>query len=129
MGVEGLLEIHDNLTTHHECEGGIEKSVPRITDRHQTLIVRGGFFYPVLTRIMDSFSFFSLYIRKKNIKKNFQKILNTPRCDMVTSFLHYNDVTDRRAASVRPTCGCSFFIFPTGWCRYVRYSQQMTIKA
>ena len=37
----------------------------------------------------------------KNIKKDFQKILNTLRCDMVTSFSHFNDVTDRRAASVR----------------------------
>ena len=34
---------------------------------------------------------------------------------VVTSFLHYTDVSDRRAASVRPTRGCSFFvIFPTG---------------
>ena len=47
--------------------------------------------------------------------KDFQKILNTLRCDIVTSFSHYNDVTERRAASVRPTCGSSFFIFPTGW--------------
>ena len=30
------------------------------------------------------------------------KILNTHRCDMVTSFKHYNDVTNRSAASVRP---------------------------
>ena len=34
-------------------------------------------------------------------EKYFQKILNTLRCDIVTSFYHYNDVTDRRAASVR----------------------------
>ena len=46
----------------HECEGGIEKSVPRITDWHheacqvmKTVITRDGFFYPTLTRIMDSF--------------------------------------------------------------------------
>ena len=24
-----------NIRIHHECEGGIEKSVPRITDWHQ----------------------------------------------------------------------------------------------
>ena len=35
---------------NHECEGRIEKSVPRITVwQHQA-------FYPTLTRIMDSFS-------------------------------------------------------------------------
>ena len=28
---------------------------------------------------------------------------------MVTSFKHYNDVMDRRAACVRMTCGYSFF--------------------
>ena len=27
---------------------------------------------------------------------------------MVTSFYHNNDVTDRRATSVWPTCGCSW---------------------
>ena len=47
---------------------------------------------------------------------------------MVTSFLHYNDVTDRHAASVRTTCGCSFFIFPTGWYRYVRLSHMGKIN-
>ena len=44
--------------------------------------------------------------------KDFQKILNTLRYDMETSFKHYNDVMDRRAASVRSTCGFFFFIFP-----------------
>ena len=37
---------------------------------------------------------------------------------MMTYF--YNDVTDRRKASVRPTFGCSFLIFPTEWYGYVR---------
>ena len=33
-------------------------------------------------------------------EKSFQKILNSPRFKMVMSFEHYNDVTDRHAASV-----------------------------
>ena len=41
------------------------------------------------------------YLSWKNLKKAVQKVLNTLRCDMVTSFKHYNDVTDRRVASVR----------------------------
>ena len=56
------------------------------------------------TKIMDSFSRSPLntsIIKEKNLGKDFQKILNTLRCDMVTSFSHYNGVTDRRAASVR----------------------------
>ena len=51
----------------------------------------------------------------KNVKR-LPKILNTLRCDMVTSFEHYNDVTDRRAA-VR------FLSFPrvgTGFVRWVK---------
>ena len=32
----------------------------------------------------------------------------------------YNDITERPAASVRPTCGYLVFIFPTGWYGQVR---------
>ena len=52
------------IRIHHECEGGIEKSVPRITDWHceacrvMAIDDRKGriFFYPTLTWIMVSFS-------------------------------------------------------------------------
>ena len=38
---------------------------------------------------------------------------------MVTVFYHYNDLTERRVASVQPTCGSvRFFMFPTGWYGY-----------
>ena len=40
----------------------------------------------------------SFYIGKH--EKSFQKMLNTLRFDMVTSFEHYNDVTDQRAADM-----------------------------
>ena len=82
------------IIIYHEREGGIEKSV----------IARDGIFYPTLTRIMNSFYCLPLstsFIFGKKLEKGFQKIVNTLRCDMVTSFQHYNDVTDRRAASVR----------------------------
>ena len=65
-----------------ECEGGIEKSVPGITDwHHEACLVianddraRGtDFFYPILTRIMYSFSCSplntSFYIGKKHEKR------------------------------------------------------------
>ena len=42
--------------------------------------------------------------------EGFQKIRKSPRCDMVTLFYHYNDVTEGPAASMRPTCSCSLFI-------------------
>ena len=29
---------------------------------------------------------------------------------MVTSFYHCNDITERHAARVWPTCGCSFYL-------------------
>ena len=38
------------------------------------------------------------FILEKKRGKDFQKILNRMRCDTVTSFLHYNDVTDGCAA-------------------------------
>ena len=111
-----------NIRIYHEFEGMKEKigspiGNTRLAEWWQTVIAMGIFFYPILTRIMDYFSCSPLntafYIGKKG--NGFQKILNTLRCDMVTSFYHYFDVTDRRAVSVRPTCGCSFFLsFPRG---------------
>ena len=56
-GTHVLIKI---IRIHHECEGGIEKSVPRITDWHhescKVMITRDKFFYPILTRTMNSFS-------------------------------------------------------------------------
>ena len=44
---------YENIRIHHECKGGIEKSIPRITDTRlakwwQTVITRDDFFYPIL---------------------------------------------------------------------------------
>ena len=47
------------IRIYHECEAGIEKFVPRITKWHRKacpVIMRDGFFYPILTRIIDSLS-------------------------------------------------------------------------
>ena len=54
------------------------------------------------------------YIRKN--KKGFQKILTPLRYGMVTSFLHYNDATERRAASLWANVRlfAFFFIFLKG---------------
>ena len=66
------------------------------------VIARDGFFYPTLTRIMDSFScsplHTSFYVGK--YEKDFEKILNSLRCDMVMSFFHYNDIKDRCAVNL-----------------------------
>ena len=50
------------IRMYHESEGGIEKSVPRITDWHHKACgmttngdPEGQIFYPILTQIMDSF--------------------------------------------------------------------------
>ena len=48
-----------NIRIYHECEGRIEKSVPRITVWHHVMTngdPEDRFFYPTLTQIMDSFS-------------------------------------------------------------------------
>ena len=98
------------LRTHHECEGGIEKSVPRITDWHHEACrvmtngdseeriflshphTNNGFFFLLTTK-------YRIYNWKKH-EKDFQKILNTLRCDMVTLILQCNDVTEHHAANM-----------------------------
>ena len=112
------------IRIHHEYQGGIGKSVPRITDWHhedcRVMTIGGrecfGFFYSILSRIMDSFSCSTLHTSfiLEKLEQDFQKILNTLRCDILTSFLHYNDVTDRRADSVRLFVFLSFLRAGTG---------------
>ena len=97
------------IRIHQECEDGIEKSVLRITAWHHEayrvmtngdckgqiflshLHTNNGFFFLLTTR-------YRIDIRKH--EKSFKKILNSLRCDMVTSFKYYNDVMDR-CATVR----------------------------
>ena len=52
------------IRIYHECERRIEKSVPRIAVWHHEACrvmtngdCEGQIFYPILTQIMDSFSF------------------------------------------------------------------------
>ena len=97
------------MRIYHKCEGRIEKSVPRITNWHHEAC---RFFYPTLTLIMDTFSCSPLntsFILEK-CGKDFQKILNTLRCDMVTSF----NITMTSRIDVRPACCCSFFYLSLG---------------
>ena len=80
------VSIKYNIRIHHECEGRIENSVPRMTIWHQEacrVMINGDpegrtFFYPTLTRKLDSFHYHILFLRKGS-----QKFLNTPRCDML----------------------------------------------
>ena len=85
---------NDSIRIHNECEGRIEKSVPRITIWHHEacrVMTNGdhhGFFYPTPTRIMDSFSCSPLFLYFKisfsTLRYNFY---------MMTSLEHNNDVT------------------------------------
>ena len=75
----------DVIIIHLECEGGIEKSIPigspigirRLAEWWQTVTARDWSFYPIHTRIMDSFSCSPLntafYFEKR--KKVFRKSL------------------------------------------------------
>ena len=58
-----LLQAGLTIRIYHECEGGIEKSDPRITNWHHKACRvmtnsdrEGQLFYPILTQIMDYFS-------------------------------------------------------------------------
>ena len=62
-----------NIRIYHKCEDRIVKSVPRIAVwHHEACRVMtngdpgGGFLYPTLTRIMDSFSCSPLFFIFKN---------------------------------------------------------------
>ena len=79
---------------HHECEDGIEKSNPRITDWHLKACrvmtngegriflshpyTNNGFFFLLTTKYLN------LYWKKH--EKDFPRILNMLRCDMVMTF-------------------------------------------
>ena len=66
---------------------------------------QGRFFDPILTQILDSFSCSPLKILHllEKLEKDFQKILNTLRCDTMTSLIN-----------VRPACRCSIFYLSLG---------------
>ena len=87
----GDLQI---IRIYHECEGRVEKSVPRITVWHHEACrvmtngdPEGQIFYPTRTPIMDSFSYSALFYL---FKISFQKSLNALRCNfhMVMSVKH-----------------------------------------
>ena len=127
------------IRTHYECEDGIEKSIWRITDSHRgacRVMANGEYkrpiFYPILTRIIDSFSCTrqnTLYCIGKR-EKRFQKILNTLRCDihsLVTCWRHFN-ITMTPQIDVRPACSrraaYRSFILTAGWYGYVRWKKK-----
>ena len=61
--ISPCFDIYKTIRIYHECEGRIEnpsRGSPIGNTRHakwwQSVITRDGFFYPILTRIMDSVS-------------------------------------------------------------------------
>ena len=84
------------MRIYHECEGGIEKSVPRITDWHHEACrvmtngnpegriflphshTNNGFFFLLTTK------YIILYWEKH--EKDFQKLLNTRDGDVILTF-------------------------------------------
>ena len=83
------------IRIYHECEGGIEKNIPRIIDWHHkacwvmTIGDRQGQIFLFHPHTNNGFFFllttYTAFILEKR-GKDFLKILNTLRCDMVTSF-------------------------------------------
>ena len=76
-GLADLLYCFDSIRIYHEYEGGIDKTVLRITDWHHgacPLITNGDhedrFFYLTLTIIMDSFSCSSFNTTFVYLKEN-----------------------------------------------------------
>ena len=102
----------DNIRIHHECEGGIEKCVPRITNWHHeacrviTIGDREGRIFLSHPHTNNG-AFFLLTTLKYliYISKTWKRLPENPEYaemghgDVIFNF--YNDVTDRRAASMR----------------------------
>ena len=109
---EGIIRIL------HEYEGGIEKSIQRITDwHHETcrVMTNGDHEGRIFLSHPDRKNVFFLSCSPLNtsfiLKKKFEKtsrILNSLRCDMVTSF----NITMTSRIDVQPLCSYFFFIFP-----------------
>ena len=81
------------------------------------VIAQGGFFYPILTRIFDSFSCSPLSTAFNIGKKNMKRLPEDPE---FAEIRHGDVILTLRASSVRPTCGFFVIIFPTDWYGYVR---------
>ena len=77
-----------NIRNHHECESGIEKSIPRILDCDQEVCQ----VMPISDR--EGRTFLShhhtsnglFFLAHHYMKRIFQKTLNSLRCDMMASF-------------------------------------------
>ena len=69
---------------------------------YPTLILMIDSYNPTLTQITDSFSCSSLTIILENHEKGFQKILNSLRCNMMTSFFYIYMMSRN---DVQPGCG------------------------
>ena len=86
-----LSKVQEYIRIHHECEGGIEKSIPRITNWHSLVMTigdhKGQMFlsHPHTNNrlfVLHTTKYLILYQLEKH-GKDFQTILNTLRCDMV----------------------------------------------
>ena len=74
----------------HECEGGIEKSVPSITIWHHEACrvmtngdYEGQIFYSTLTRFNELFFLLTIKYHIFMFKNGSQKFLNLRRCDVI----------------------------------------------
>ena len=76
--------------------------------------MKGGFYLltSVLSDLVTKIYFLFLITTSFYIGKNIKKTSRNSWIRWDTIWYRNNDVTDRRVASVRPTCGCSFLSVP-----------------
>ena len=101
------MDSSANKKIHHDCESGIEKSVPRITDWHHDacrVMTNGdpdGRMF--LSHAHRNNGFFFLVTTKYLIEKE----ENPEYAGGVILIL--NDVTERRVSIAQKACGCSIY--------------------
>ena len=87
-----INKAEDNIRIHHECEGGIEKFVPRITDWHHeacrvmTIGDREGVVFLSHPHTNNGLFSCSPLLYLIYIGKTWKRLPENPECDMVTSF-------------------------------------------
>ena len=112
----------ETIRIHHECEGGIEKFVPRITDWHHEacqVMTNGdceGSIFLSHPHTNDGFFSCSPLNNSFYIGKTWKRLPESPEY----AEMRHGDIILTLQWCHGSACGCLFFIFPTGWYWYVR---------
>ena len=110
-----IFDQCENIRTHHECEGGIQKSVLRITDWHHEAcwVVSNGDREGQIFLSNPHTNYGYLFLHTplntlfywKKWKRLPENPINTLRCDIHVTWWHHFNNTMTSQIDVQPACG------------------------